>query len=919
MKKHKKLFPILLQLCFLLSSKYISLAGQDTTELHGIVFDQAGALIVEALVELRGPHTYTTRTNSRGQYRFPSVAPGIYNLKVTADGFAAFAQEVDLNLRRAVPLDVTLKIVLSDRVEVRFDEESVSTEPENNLSSLTLSEEELQALPDDPNELLRTLRLMAGGAGSISIYVDGFSQSGRIPPKSAIQMIRINSNPFAAEFSEPGRGRIEITTKPGSDKFHGEFALNFNDSALNARNAFASSRVPLQIRNYSGYFNGPIVPNRWDFLVYAGVWQQNENSVVNAIVLNPNTFLPQPLIQTVLTPTSNTDLSLHSNLLLTNKQTIGFGYSYTGGEAKNQGLEGGFDLPERAFNSSSRNDALRFSLTSIPDKNLLNQIRIQLRRYRFEALSLDPRPAILVFDAFNAGGNQGSLFSQISNKSLQVVDNLSYTQSKHTLKLGFRADAVHLLNDNRSNFHGTFTFGTDFERDAAGAPILGADKLPIVITPLEHYRRTILGLQGYRPSQFSIISGNPSVNLSQLEISWFIQDDWRVSSRLTLSYGLRHELQTNLEDRLNFAPRVGVAWAPSKNRKSVIRLGAGLFYNRIDPGITLDTIRLDGKHQKQIIIDQPAFFPDIPAELSGTIPFFTLRKKAADLNAPYLIISTINYERQLPWKMLGSAGYTWQRGIHLLSTRNVNSPFPGMDIPPFFDRGPILQFESAGTSTRHELTLTLRTKINRRFNFFSNYILASTKTGTEGAYFAPANPYNLSGEFARANSDQRHRLFIGGSITLPWNLQLNPFLFISSGRPFNITTGRDNNADTFFTDRPAFADPGAPGAIVTPFGTFNPNPKPGDRIIPRNFGEGPGQVNINASFSKTFSFNSPDGMAGITTNTSPIYLTFSIDTENILNHTNLGRFNGVLTSPFFGRANRALDGRRLLLSARFSF
>jgi hypothetical protein len=950
MQKLKSFFSFLLQLCLLLSFKYISHACQGTAEMRGTVFDQAGAHIVEAFIELQGSHIYTTRTNSQGQYRISSIVPGRYILKITSEGFAPYSQEVELKLQHMAPLDVTLTIILNDRVEIRNDEAVVSTEPENNLSALTLSEEELKALPDDPDKLLQMLSLMAGsngGAGSAAIYVDGFPQSGRIPPKSSIQMIRINSNPFSAEFSEPGRARIEITTKPGSDKFQGEFAFNFNSSALNARNAFATSRAPLQIRNYSGYFNGPILPKRWDFLFYAGVWQQDENSIVNAIVLNPNTLLPQSFNSTVVTPTSNKDVSLHSSLLLTKEQTLAFGYSYARSEAENQGLEGGFDLPERSFNSLSRNDALRLSLTSIPNNHLLNQIRFQLRDYKFETESLNSDPAILVFDAFNAGGNQGSLLSQISNKNLQIVDNLSYTYKKHTLKLGVRADVVQLRNVNLANFNGTFTFGTDFERDAVGNPILGDDKVPIVIMPLEHYRRTILGLQGYKPSQFSITLGNPLVKLSQWDMSLYAQDDWRVSNQLTLSYGLRYEFQTNLEDKLNFAPRFGLAWSPEKSRKGVIRFGAGLFYNRIDPGITLETIRLDGKHQKQILIEKPAFFPDIPAQFNSGALLPTLRMKSGGLNAPYLIISTISYERQLPWKMLGSASYTWQRGIHLLRTQNINSPIPGMGIRPFPDLGQVFQFESTGISTRHELRLTLRTKINRRFNLFSNYILASTKTDTEGAYFAPANSNDLSVEFARASSDQRHRLFLGGSVSLPWKLQFSPFLFISSNRPFNITTGRDSNGDTLFTDRPAFAKSDTPGAVVTRFGIFNPLPKPGDQIIPRNFGEGPSQININASFSKTFSFNLPESSfpgngskpsgqpvtltneeggslsggngSSVSAKASPVYLTFSVDIENCLNHTNLSGFNGVLKSLLFGRANRALDARRIFLRARFSF
>jgi hypothetical protein len=418
-----------------------------------------------------------------------------------------------------------------------------------------------------------------------------------------------------------------------------------------------------------------------------------------------------------------------------------------------------------------------------------------------------------------------------------------------------------------------------------------------------------------------------------------------------------------------------LAWSPGANQRSIIRIGAGLFYSRLDPGITFETIRLDGKHQEQITIDRPDFFPNIPGSLASTNsrpP--TVRVKSEGMNAPYSIISTMSFERQLPWKLLGSTlmssiNYTWQRGVHLLRTRNINAPLPGSGQLPFPDQGPILQFESTGKSTRHELRISLNTGFNRKLTFFSNYVLASTRSDTDGAFTAPSSSYDLSSEFGRAGFDQRHTFFIGGSISLPRGFRLSPFINASSGRPFDIRTGRDNNGDTLFTDRPSFANPADPGAVVTRFGTFNPNPRPGEQVIPRNFGDGPGQFNFSLNISKTFGFGpiaAPANRAASNQqgdrarqSVSPIVatrgpgggfqggfgrggqggagrggpgpisigqdarqrynLTLSVNIWNLLNHTNLAGFNGVLTSPFFGLANRAMGARRIEASLRFNF
>jgi len=418
---------------------------------------------------------------------------------------------------------------------------------------------------------------------------------------------------------------------------------------------------------------------------------------------------------------------------------------------------------------------------------------------------------------------------------------------------------------------------------------------------------------------------------------------------------LRHELQTHLDDKINFAPRFGLAWAPDKKRKSTIRFGAGVFYSRLDTSITTETTRFNGEHQQQIVIARPSFFPEIPEILNGGLSrLSTIRIKEAGLNAPYLIITTISYDRQLPFKLLGSFSYSYQRGVHLLRSRNINAPEQtsingAIGSRPFPDKGPILEFDSTGLSTRHELRISLRTNISRTFSLFSNYTLSSTRSDTDSAFATPADSFDLTDEFGRASTDQRHRLFVGSSFTLPYGMRVSPFFSASTGRPFNITTGSDNNGDTLFTDRPSFANIGDPDAIIARFGALSPNPRPGDQIIPRNFGDGPGQVSLNLNLSKTFGFgpqqqsNFPrgagdrpqfgqrgerggfggpggGGFGGDSGDSKRKYnLTLSVNMQNLFNHTNLAGFNGVLTSSLFGKANRSLSSRRIEMAVRFSF
>jgi hypothetical protein len=868
----KKIISITLSLLLLLAN-FSTIARADeadpqaTVELRGTVIDETNAYIPAAHVTLDDGqgNKYDAQTDERGRYRF-NVKPGLYTITVEVEGFARFVEQVNLAQKRKDPFDVKLKVVISEQVEVKDNAAGISTEPDRNLSAITIGEKELEALPDDPDELLQTLKQMAGaGAGDdASVYIGGFRERGQLPPKEAIQRININVNPFSAEYSEPGSFRIDVITKPGADTYHGGLNFSFNDESLNARDPFASFRAPLQTRRYGGYFSGPIKHNRAGFFADFQRQELDENDVVSAIILNPITLLPEPFTTTVLSPRRFTNFSIRTDFLATKKHTLGLQYRRSQNESLNSG--GVFVLPERAARSSSSEDTLRFSVTTIASERAVNELRLQASRRNNASQALFDGIAINVLDAFNGGG--GQQFTDNINRNLDFTDTFTYSHKTHTIKAGFRAEAVQLNNINQSNFGGTFTFSSDFERDSAGSFLADDAGALIPISPIELYSRVQRGVPGYRASQFSINRGDPFIGFSQWQYGLFAQDDWRVSPTLTLSYGARHEFQTHLQDKLNFAPRFSVAWTPDKKRKSTIRGGGGIFYNYLDTGITSDVIRLDGFHQQQFVIQQPIFFPNVPDSLDGaTRRQPTIRRRAEDINSPYTMLASISYERQLPWKMVGSVSYSWTRGVHLLRTRNINAPLSfenNRAVLPFPDQGPILQFESTGLSTRHEMRVNVRTGFSRTFSLFANYTLASTRSNTDGAYTNPADPYDLSNEFGRASSDARHSVFIGGSLSLPWGLRVNPFINARTGTPFNITTGRDNNLDNQFTDRPAFANPGDPGAIETRFGVFNPDPRPGDQIILRNYGQGPGFFTANVGVSKTFGFGpAPNNFPGM--------------------------------------------------------
>ena len=979
-----------------------TLAQQSSGTLRGVVSDEFGGLIVGANVVVADQNGVekTTVTDSQGNYAFPSLPPGRYTLRATSPGFANYENtEVEVSAGRTVPLDVTLTVAV-EQAEVTITAESpISTEPENNAGALVLRGEDLEALPDDPDDLTDALQALAGPSAGLNggdTFIDGFS-GGRMPPKESIREIRINRNPFSAEYDRLGFGRIEIFTKPGTDKLRGEASFNFGDEKLNSRNPFATVRAPYQTRRYGGNLSGPLSAKRASFFIDVERREADDNATIKAVVLDP-AFNPVPFNQVVLTPSRRTTLSPRLDYQINAANTLVARYTYSRSTNENSGV-GDFNLLSRAFDTSNQQHTIQLTETALINQKIINETRFQFIHQRSEQESQNSSVIIRVSEAFNGGGAQVGLSTNEENR-FELQNFTSWTAGQHSLKAGIRVRGVRINDSSPQNFAGTYTFAgglapqLDSNNQVVLDPATGLPRL-VQITSIERYRRTLLlGSLGFTPSevrqrgggatQFSITGGNPEAGVSQIDLGPFIQDDWRIRPNFTLSLGLRYETQTNIHDRTDFAPRVAFAWSPGVGKQGgqqvmVIRGGFGIFYDRFRENLTLQANRFNGVNQQQFVVtatqpNGPAIldlFPNPPSVAALTafnVPQ-TVRHVAPDLQSPYTIETSLSVERQLVRNVTLSVSYIGARTLHVLRSRNINAPING--VRPLANVGNIFQYESSGRFNQNQLVVNFNNRLSRKFSIFSAYVLNYANGDTDGANTFPANQYDLSSEYGRSAVDVRHRLSLGGSINaLPWRIRLNPFLNWNSGRPFNITTGRDQNGDTLFTDRPAFAtDPSQPGIIATRYGLFNPNPLPGQAIIPRNFADGPSFFSINLRISKAIGFG-PEmtttargagaggggrggrggggggggrggrgggggggfGGGGDGESTSRRYnLTLSANIQNLLNHTNPGQPIGNLSSPVFGLSNTSAGGfgagggnvsagnRRIELQARFSF
>jgi hypothetical protein len=859
--------------------------------LHVTVLDPSGAVIIGAHVsvtrdeERKGrvgskddlalrslpspPVPASLDTGPRGDAVFSALEPGRYAIHVESPGFEPYdAHDVRLRAgenRRSIKLAIAK---LAETVEVGRDPRERASDPRGDAFATVLGQAQIDELPDDPDEMEQVLRDLAG-PGAV-LRVNGF-RGGKLPPKNQIQQIRFRRNMFAADTHEPGFMAIDITTKPGIDNWRGAMNAGFRDAAMNARNAFAPVKGDERHERFGFSLTGPLWKQHTSLsLSVDGVDAFDTKTIVAAL---PSGYFADSIRK----PNDSVNLTARLEHSLTKSQILRAEFQRNRTATDNLGV-GDFDLPERGYRQSRSEDVFRSSIAGSIGKALFNELRVQAQ---IASVTFTPTaaPAVLVLNAFNTGG--GQIAGTRGTNDLMITDDLDIAAGRHAIRTGFQIDAARYAANVRRNAGGTFTFAS------------------------------LAAYNDRTPTTFTRNAGDPDVSVSQIQAGLYVQDDIRARKELTISVGLRQEIQSRIGG-LHLAPRGGVVWSPFKSGKTTVRAGGGVFFDWFDAQSYEQTVQLDGTHQHIETIVQPGY-PD-PALGGRTIVLPPGRVQLApDLKQPQLREAIAAVEQQLPRDVRLQAMYIHREGSNVLRGIDVNAPLATGERPDP-ESGSVTEIRSIASSRFDALSLNLNyVRPARRLFVAANYMISRSIDETDSAFSLPADSFNLAGERGPAVGDARHRFMSLVNTPLVGRFRLGTSVRVQSALPYNITTGNDDNGDTISNDRP--------------------------RGVTRNTGRGRAHVDIGARLSWSIGFGSraasPQGpqvriirgdnadplagMPGADMQNKRYGLEVYAQAYNLLNHTNALNFSGVLTSPFFGQPTSAAPPRRVEIGTRITF
>ena len=851
----------------------LTCSAQTNANLEVIVRDPSGALISKAQVQLvrSGKRQSLVQTNQRGEARFNKVLPGRYQVRIEAPGFKAQElNEVDLVAganRKEVELEIdpiTVDVDVADEAQIR------NSNPNGPAFSNVMTADQIAQLPDDPEEFENAINQLAGPGAQMR--VNGF-RGGKLPPKSQIREIRFRLNPYAAENHDAGFGLVDIITKPGVNAWHGSFNFGFRDESLNARQVFAPFRGPEQQRRFGLSLDGPLWKNHTSLFLNA------EGSLF---------FDARPIFATTpdgtfsdlaYRPSRRLNLDARVEHILTKTHTARLQFQRNAGVQNNLGV-GDFDLPARGYSQDQTEYIARLSDSGVFGKKFFNEVRFQARWLMTEARSVSLGQTILVPGAFNDGSAQRR--GGRRQLDFELADNVDYALEKHGVRFGVQIEASGYRSNDSANAFGTFQF-PDLAAFEAGLPTLYTQRI-----------------------------GDPTVRYRQYQFGWYVQDDYRVRKNLTISYGVRHEVQNHLDGKFNLAPRFGFVWSPKKSGSITLRGGAGLFYDWFTAQTYEQTLRVDGQRQRDLVVTNPGFPNPFSGGQQTTLPPSRIQTDP-NLQIPYIVQASLGVETN-PFKLFRlTTNYQYQRGVHLLHGRNLNAPIPGLGRPDP-SVGNITNIESSAYLSGHRLMVSVGpAKFVQGLFWNINYLFMKVTNEADSPFSLPSNNFNLRADRGPAATDFRH-LFSGFiSKRLPAGFAASTIFQTTSALPYNITTGFDENGDTVINDRPLGVGRNSErGASRWEIGSrlswgvdFGPEQQqtggPQVRMIRVGGGDGAAPPSL-------------PGMA-----TKKYRLEFYAQAFNLLNHANLGAFSGVMTSPFFGRATSAQSPRRMELGLRMNF
>ncbi|HXJ41023.1 MAG TPA: carboxypeptidase regulatory-like domain-containing protein, partial [Bryobacteraceae bacterium] len=819
MRNKFRKFVALLAPTGLMALAALSIHAQNVGTVRGSVTDPSASLIPGASIQIMGNGvTRSAKTDGQGKYTV-TIPPGAYAVRADAKGFTTFMQQtLNVPAGQVTALDIALQVA-AEAVQVNVADEAagaVSTDPSQNVGALVLKTEDLEFLPDDPDDLQADLQALAGpaaGPNGSQFFVDGFS-GGQLPPKSSIREIRINSNPFSSEFDRPGFGRIEILTKPGTDKFHGGGFFNLGDKLFDSRNPFLSTAPPHYSSHMFSFNLGGPINKKTSFFVDFNNRNSSEQSLVNATTLD-SSFNPTSTNLAFPVPAENYGISPRIDYQINATNTLVARYNFN--HSTNVSGVSGFSLPTQATNGTSNNHNVQLTETAILGTKAVDETRVQIGRRLSDTSGTGIlTPVISVQQAFTDGGSP-LLANYTHTNDLEIHNILTTTQGRHTVKAGVRFRYDTLASNSTSNYNGTYSFTTP--NSLATAPACFAGTGIVKPTSLDVYRQTRLLLQqgqsmstilsqGCGPTQFSLNSGTALADAGQFDAGVFVQDDFRFRPNLTVSAGLRYEWQTNIGDHRAIAPRLAIAWAPGskggKPGKTVIRTGYGIFYDRFSENNYLNTLRYNGdpNSQRNYLINTTqnpttaalalASYPNIPSTALLTQQNQALYKVDSNYVSPSMLQFAVSVDRQLPARTSVSVNFVDTRGVHDQRTRNINAYEPG--VAPVYDPvsrtggvrpypgGDIYLYESSGIYKQRQIIVNANTRFNKHFTMQGYYAFGHVDSNVNGF---PSNSYNTALDWGRAPYDVRHRVVFGGNVGLPFKMTVAPLVTISSAPPFN--------------------------------------------------------------------------------------------------------------------------------------
>ena len=843
--------------------------AQDDGSVMGRVQVAGGAPLAGAKVILTHQGTQAkdeTVSAEDGSFAFTELAPGPYVLQVEASGFEAYRTDIEVGTEELRALRIKLKLrAVEEEVIVKPDTSDDRLSPEGNTESMKIDETFFNGLPFEVDYLQSFIAAFtspaAQGNEGTSVVVDGVDGGELDMPSSAIRSVKINRNPYSAEFQHPGSARAEITTKHGhGHRYYGSAAFFARNSALDARNALADTKPDLNRRFVEGSLGGPLLGKNSNFFLAGERLMDDKYAVVNAL---DTVALTGPVNTNVPTPQGRDHVFARMQWLVTDMQSLSLSYTFAD-QSKENNAVGALTLPEQGFSGSRHTHSTQFIDSVAFSPRLRNELTLVFKDQESRTGSIAEGSEILVSGAFIGGPSQS--FDGKERRGFGIQDTATYIRGRHSLLFGtaIRTDWWQVFD--ATNFGGTFKF-----------------------TGLDQYRNVVQNQLG-TPDLFQISQGNPKVSFVAQQTTGFAQDQMRVLANLGLTFGLRYDWQNTLDDRNNPAPRVSIAYAPGKRKKTVLRAGAGIFYDNLPRPSTEHALLQDGVHVREIDISHPSYpNPFLNGNPVSQPP--SISRISSTARSPYLIQASAGVERELWGGTWLSLEYSFLHGVHLFRVRDVNAALPSEPSvrpdPNFLN---IEEVESTAFLRGYALSLIFRGGLGKRLKGYAQYIFSeytNDTSGTQGVFSFPANNYDLRGEIGPADFDQRHRINFAGTVQLPWGFRAGSILSAASGVPFNITTGIDVNGDTL--DRPVG--------------------------VTRNTGRSPGTVQLDLRVTKVFSFERASEGKHRPRRTMEL----SVDAFNAINHMNVDEIIGVVGSPLFGRAASAGPARTFQLSMKYSF